>query len=293
MKCLLKLLAIGVMLVVLLVVAVALLINPVVESAIEGAVGFTTELDTELESADIGILSGDLGFDGLHIANPPGFEEGPLLSLGTFRTTYDLQSLTSDVIQIEEVVLDGLELNLELKGTKSNIQPLLERLRELSRSTGGTDEGGTPPTEPDSEPSAEGPEVHIGRVKVAGVKAGLRITGIPAIDGVYSINVPPIVIENLGDGEQEGTVSEWTARILEVVMTSAQSAGQGTFPAEWQTLLSGDLDGIGDALKSEAKEQLEGLLDEELEKLPENLTKPLDELKKKNDLLDGILGGKD
>jgi len=287
MKLLLKLLVAGVLLVVLLVVGFAFFLDPMARTAVEEGVTHATGSETTLESASIELVAGEVKFDSLEIANPPGFSEQPMLAIGHFEADWDLGSLFGDEIVVNLLELDGLDLSLELNGTESNIGPLIERLRELAAS--GGDAPGEP-TEPSGEPSGEGeggPDVFIDKVRIAGVRTGLKITGVPGIEGSYSAEVPEIIIEDLGTGEKSGTVAEWSARIVEVVLVAAQSA-KGNFPAEYQALLAGDLDSLKEGLKKELEGEVKELIEEQL---GDEAKDALDKLKDKG--LDGILGGGD
>jgi hypothetical protein len=302
MKLLLKLLAGLVLLLVLLVAAAAFLIDPMARTAVEKGVTHATGSETSLESAKIGILAGEVSFNALEIANPPGFQDRPILSVGSFTADWDFQSLFQDEIVVHLLELDGLDLSLEVNGTDSNIDQLIERLRELTAGEGEDDKGepsDEPTQPPEAPPGEEGPDIFIERIRIADVRTGLTITGIPGIEGSYSAEVPEIIIEELGTGDKSGTLAEWAARIIEQTLVHTQGAGQGTFPAEIQALLSGDLDPLKSKAEAELKKKAGELIEDELPELKEKLEgleglegmEDNEEIKKGKKALDGLLGG--
>jgi len=300
MKCLLKLFAFAALVTVLFVGAGIVLVDKVVEAAVTEGVGYTTQQETRLASADLGLFSGDLALQGLEIENPPGFQDTPLLHVGRFQTVLDYERSSAERFEVDLVELQDLELALELKGTESNVTALLERLRSLRRKPADT--GSEPGEDPEpSTPPEAGPTVGIGSIVISGVKASLRVTAHPAIDGVYELEMPDVVLEDFDSSMDRATMIEWTAYVLEELLTSALSSGQGQFPAEWQGLLakglqnekilSGDLEGLGKDLEDQVKREIDQAL-EGLKKDPAaEIQKGLDKLEEHKGALDGLFGG--
>ncbi len=285
MKCLLKLAVIGVLLLALLVGGVFLFIDTVVETAVTKGVTFTTQQETTLGSANVQLLSGKLGFEELAIANPPGFEEGPMLRIAGFQTALDRNGTQEDVVHLTELKLDGLELALELNGKTHNLEPLLARLKELKGADPtGPGAGDPEPTEPTGPTTQEdpGPEIKIGRIEITNLKSSLRITGVPLADGVYQLEVPDILIEDFDDDMQSATVVEWSAYLLETLLSASLAAGDEVFPQEWQKLFAGGLleSGLLDGDLEAVQEYIEGLSEEQLDALE---AQGKDELKKLED----------
>jgi hypothetical protein len=303
MKCLLKLFVFAVLGIVLLVGAGIALVDPMVQAAVTEGVGYTTQQETQLESADIGLFSGKLAFEGLEIANPPGFEETPLLRIGAFRTTLDMAASSRARIELDLVELADLELALELKGTESNVTQLIKRLRDLQEQLKETQPkpgGEAPPKSP--SPEQAGPEIGIEKIRISGVSASLRISEVPKISGVYKLDVPDMLLENFSSDMDHATMIEWTAHVLETILTSALTAGEGQFPGQWQGLLAkglkdeqlmqGDLSGVKKKLELEAKGELDEIIEGVKQDPAGQLDKSLDKLKKNMNALDGLLGGK-
>jgi hypothetical protein len=288
MKCLLKLALLGLLLVGLLVAGLVVFLDTALSTAVVQGVTYVTQQETTLESVDASPLEGRLAFEGLEIANAPGFREGPLLGVSGFRAQLDPERIGDDVVRLSELVLDGLELNLELDGTSTNLDPLLARLEALrgDPGAGGEPEPGDPAPPAPEEPAEPGPEISIGRVQISGLRTRLFVSGLPYGNGDYEVAVPDTVIEDFDEEMQQATLAEWTAFLTEVLINSSLSAGEGSFPADWQSLLTGKLEtgGLLNAhlapLQQEAQEELkkfrDGLLDDPeatLEKAGEDLEK--------------------
>ncbi len=290
MKLLLRLAIFLVLLLVAVVLAAGVLLDPAAAKAVSAGVTAATGCESKLGEAEIGLIGGKVRFAELEVSNPPGFREGALLSLGDLNASWDTPSLFTDEIHVKQLELDGLVLSLQLQGTETNLDPIIARLRELAAKRGQTQTGESePPAEDGSGVEGEGPKVLIDRVRVAGVRTELSVAGIPGIEGQYAVDVPEFVINDLGGGENSGSLSEWSARILEVLLEQTQTAGEGTFPSQWQDLLGGDLDQLKESAMQQLQEEAEGLLEEHADELPEELKGGLDSLKKD---MGGLFGGK-
>lgn len=300
MKCALKLL-VALALGLLLVIGVGIaMIDPLISTAVTEGVTYTTQQETELESLNLGLLSGEFSFEGLTLANPPGFQDTPMLRVGSFRTKLDTTTVGGERIDLDLIELDGLELALELKGTDSNVGALLKRLKELQEQAGAAMDGGGQDDAgaPDESAENEGPQLRIQRISVAGVKASLRISDVPLADGVYELSVPDFVLDNFSDETRDASAAQWTAYLLESVLNQALVAGQDVFPGEWQGLLqsqlasSGLLQGDLEGAKSMASEALEAEGDKLMEQAKDDPKGALKTLEEDAKNLGDLFGGK-
>ncbi|MFT7486377.1 MAG: hypothetical protein ACI9F9_002232 [Candidatus Paceibacteria bacterium] len=301
MKCLMKLVAIGVLLVLLLVGGVVVALNPMLSKLVGESVTYATQQETTVESIDLGLLSGDFSIGALSIANSEGFQEQPLMTLHSFKAKLDPSKVTGDIIPIDLVEIDGLDLALEMKGTDSNVTALLLRLRELQQrfgadaAEGESDEDATPNAE---LPEEAGPRLDIQRIRIAGIRASLTVSEVPLANGVYELEVPDLILENFNSDMAGATSSEWTAYVLENVLTQSLAAGNGKFPAEWQGFLSGEmaagglLDGDINELDERAKERLNETLDDLIQQGKQDPQGLIDDLGDSEKKLKALFGGK-
>ncbi|MFT7671340.1 MAG: hypothetical protein ACI8X5_004057 [Planctomycetota bacterium] len=303
MKFLIKLAVVGLLLFGLLLGGLVAMIDPLIEEIVTEGIGYTTKQDTTLESASLGILSGDLSFEGLEIANPPGFQETPLLHVARFATEMAPSGIAADRLELDFVELDGLSLALEIKGTESNLTQIVKRLgdlqEQLKRARGVSGEGDTEPDEApkDELPPEAGPVMKINQIRVTNLSASMRISEIPFAEGVYSFDVPDLLLENFSNDMDQATMVEWTAHVLEEVLVSAVSAADKELPESVRKVLQSDLfkdgilgsalDGDYDRIEDELKVQGKAALDDFLKDPKGDPAAQLDKA------LDGLFGGKD
>jgi hypothetical protein len=299
MKCLFKLLAMAVLLVLLLMGGVVFLIDKLVETAVTQSVGYTTQQDTTLESASLGILSGNMSLEELKISNPPGFQETPLLRMGRFETEANLSNFSGDELELDLVRLQGLELALEIKGSETNITQLLKRLRELQEQLnqdggGGSEDGPTGKDSPGKpQPDDPGPVVKINRIHITGVTASMTISEVPLIDGVYAFEVPEMTLDDFSSDMDRATMVEWTAHILEELLVASLAAADLELPGEVSALLDNDLlrSGLGEGLLEGDFDQLEDAARKGLKDLLEDAKNdPGGSLEKAKNDLDKLFG---
>lgn len=259
MKIVLRLFAFLVVLAVLVVGAAVLFQDRLIAGAIEKGGTHGTGVETRIDGVDAGLFSGRLELDGLTLAEPPGFDaEKPFLQLGSGRAKWENRSLLGDRIEVEELVLDGIEIDLERNAQGSNWGVIVANLERLSK-------GG----EREAEPAGGKKELAIRRLELLRIRASLRVSGLPVGDGVYAVDVPRVVLE---DFESDGSTSEMIAKLFATVIDAileATVAGGGNLPKELLRDLEKGLEGLGDDVRGEVRKQaekaLEGL-DPELKK---------------------------
>jgi hypothetical protein len=248
-----------------------LLLDPLVRSAIEKGGSVATGTPTTLEKADASFFSGTFGLQGFAIANPQGFRSEPFLALQGARAQWQNGSILSDTLLIDEFTLDGLQLNLERSAAGNNWDKILDSLKKLSG-------GGTPaqPTEPES--GASGRNVTIRKLAIRNTRCALHVSGLPALNGDWKVEVPAIQIEDLrSNGSATEIAGKLTKAVVEAVVKAAASSGKGVFPADALKDLEGGLKQVG-----------KNVLDDVLK----GKTDPGDALKQAEKGVKDLLGGK-
>jgi hypothetical protein len=110
--------------------------------------------------------------------------------------------------------------------------------------------------------------------------------------------VPDLILETFNSDMAGATSSEWTAYVLENVLTQSLAAGNGKFPAEWQGFLSGEmaagglLDGDINELDERAKERLNETLDDLIQQGKQDPQGLIDDLGDSEKKLKALFGGK-
>lgn len=294
MKKKLKWIAVALVLVVVIaVVALVMNLNGIVRSAVQTGSTKSLQLNTTLDGANIGLISGDVSLSGLNIANPEGFSAPQLLSLGNISVDTSYGKVFGEPTNIDSIRIEKPRLVLEFKGTKSNLKTVADRLAS------GT--GGDQPQEKPA-PDAKPLKLIIDALSVSGAQVEIRSDLL--LKEPLIINVPAIELKQIGnaDGNRNG---EEIGKVISQVITrlSIEAQKSGKLPPELATILAGDLNSLinniggkfkeqADALQSQALQQvndLKGKVEGQLEDVKGKAEQQLDQIGKD---LGGLLGGK-
>jgi hypothetical protein len=224
-------------------------LDPLVGSAIEKGSTYATGVETRVGGVDASFFSGRFGIRDLSLANPPGFRPEPFVRLASARATWQSGSILSDTIQMDELLLDGVELNLERVGSGTNYGKILANLEKLSSG----DKGNT-------AASQGGRQLAIRKIEIRNVRAGLRLSGVPLASGSMEVEAPSIVIDDFrSDGSTTEIVARLTRAVLQAILENVLSAGKDIFPADLAKDLGRGLAGLKGAVGGGAKDVLHGL----------------------------------
>jgi len=176
-----RVIGIAVAIVVLIAIGVTLVLvnlNSLVKTGVERGGTMVLKVDTSLDTANVSMLGGSADLNGLTIGSPEGFKAEKMFSLDRAGTKVDINSLRSDVIRVKEVVIDGPDLTLEFKGTKTNWSVLLDSLKSDK------------PAEEKEEEKGPGKKIAIDYIVIKNGK--IRIAGLPGMERLY---VPMLKVE--------------------------------------------------------------------------------------------------
>ncbi|MDG1050167.1 MAG: hypothetical protein P8R46_08170 [Planctomycetota bacterium] len=232
-----------------------------VERGSEFAFGVPASLGS-LE-ASLGLAETTLGFSELEVESPPGFEE-PILTFGRFRVGVGTSSLVAPVKDLGTLLIEDVSLTLLQDGLRSNLAPILKQVRSLSDRTGK--DGSGPPADVEVVPGAEpGPRLKVGKVRIVGIRARLKVDGIPGIQAVDEVvELPPIERDwSAASGEDGLTVAELGGQLLDELQVTALEQLRGEVPDEVvDAVQKGLVIGLDELIDGTAGD-LKGLLNEE------------------------------
>jgi len=199
-------------------------IDGVARTAIERGSTYALGVETTLDSARIGLVSGSFRLAGLEVANPPGFEDPRFLNLGEARLDLKTSSLREPTVIVPLFGIDGIEVDLDKQRGKANYDVILDNLARFESEE----------AEPEPAPEADagpGKRFIIQEVVIRNVVAHVRVVergGVPQVDVV----VPEVRMRNLGGEGQPLTAAQVTNVLVKAVLASIAKAGANLFTGD-------------------------------------------------------------
>jgi hypothetical protein len=162
-------------------------LDSIVKDTIERTGTDLTGTRVTLDTVKLDLASGRGALTGLVIANPAGFSGDYAFSLDSVVVAVEPASLTTPVIEIRELSIEGARLIAEQKGTSTNLDQILKNVEHT------TGKSGEQPKTTDKEPS------HVRLVVREFVFADTRATVISDLHGEASLKVPDVRRSNIGE----------------------------------------------------------------------------------------------
>lgn len=199
-----------------------------------------TQTQVTLSSARISPLSGSGTLAGFVIANPKGWSEGNVCSLGKIHIKVAPFSLLGERILIEEIDIDAPEFNYETKLIASNVGDLLKNIEAAVG--GGKGAASAEPKTKDGKPI----KIEVKKFRLANGKVRLGVGGAGA-----TLPMPPITLNDLGTQEGGITPDQLVFAVMKSVTSSIVTA---------TTKAMGDVGKTGGAAAADtAKKAVEGI----------------------------------
>lgn len=236
-KIVVKLVVAVVLIVIVAVAAGAFYVDVLARRGIESGSTYALGVPTSLDTADVGLMSGEFSMAGLNVANPEGgFASPHFFKLNDGNVAVSLGSLRGDTVEVPTLTLSGISMNLERKGNQSNYKIILNNLKRF--------ESGEKPAEP-----TEGAKKFVIR-KLELRDINVHIDLVPEGGALTQVDVPIDVIElkDVGSGGKEVKISDLAGVILKTIMTVAVQKG-GQLPGDIANELTnglGELQNLGD-----------------------------------------------
>lgn len=232
--------------IVILLVAAIIARDAIIKAAVVNIGSAVTGTKVEMDSFSSS-FAGTVEISGFRVANPEGYRQPYAFQVGRVRVSVNIASLFSDKIEVREVLIEGTRANFEMKlDGSSNLTDIQKNVEAFSggseSSEADAEEPENVPDETQEESEAAKKQVVIRLVRIEGtelsVSSDLLKSDVP-------LPVPPITLENLGDGKSFGeTLNEFTAKVLMSLSTALSESG---------------IEGVGDALKDAGKNLGESL----------------------------------
>jgi len=213
----------GLILIIIAVVAVNLFADHAVRVGIESSAAKTLNVGVSVSNVDLSIMAGKLALQNLLINNPPGYQHDKLLQLKNAEIEIDVKSLLSDVVNIREIKLDGLNVVLEQRGISgNNLQDVINSIRSASKED-------------------EGKSLRVDNVEMSNITVQMKLPSVPAQDDTITLELSPIRMTNLGR-DNKMDMADLSGEIVLAIANRVVEQGVGVLPKDIITTLTPSLD---------------------------------------------------
>lgn len=243
----------------LLIVAFGLFLimgsGALLESAIERYGSQYLGAPVEVEEAEVSLTDGTAAINGLVIRNPQGFSGPPAFRLNNIGMTLNTDELSSEIISLRQVTIDGASVAALVKGRQSNLQALMDHLNEQLG--------------PAEEEPVEESEVKLIIDQFDFTNATAAVDS--DVLGQANVEIPDVHLTEVGRQSGGATIGEVLKQVLEPVVRAVTRAlvEQGV-----------DLEGVRERVGEERERLEENLRERAGDAIPGGL-----------DRLRGVLGG--
>ena len=190
---------IGILIIVLIIALFAIILNlgKIVKTGINTVVPQVTKCEAHVDDVNFNVFGGKFEIKNLVIKNPEGYKTDHAFALGHIFVNVKMGSLMSDVIEIDQVLIDAPEITYEVGLGNSNLNTILEN---VNSSLPSSDEE---KKEEKEEKKEGGKKVVVNLVKVTNGKIGVSAKIAGGMEA--PIVLPDIEIKDLG--KKEGGIS--------------------------------------------------------------------------------------
>ena len=266
--------AVLVLVVVGVLVFVVANLDSVIKAGVERFGPEVTQTDVRLDDVEVSARSGRGALRGLFVGSPAGFEAPSMFELGEVSLDIDVASLTSDPIVVREIVVDAPQITYELGPDGSNIDALRRNVEQAVGNGGSGDgaAGGGSGSQGDSDGVRK---IIIENLYVRGGQIGVAATALPG--QTLQATLPDIHLTDLGKDRGGADPAVLVDQIVTAVTEQIVVAVAGV-----------DLEGLLEGATGQAKEQLQGVLEDAA---GEGAGRALQELEGAGERLKGVLRG--
>jgi len=264
MKSFLKVLGLIAFIIFVALVVMAMSLNGLVKAGVETMGPQILGVPVTLEDVDISLLSGEnsiqASLEEFVIKNPKGYDTAYAFSLPTMRVKVDRDSVLTDTILVEEVVIDGPAITFEGSLLGSNIGDIQDNVKRNTQSAPNEN----PEESRDEEDSEDETErqVQIHRVIVRNAQLNLSLMGLegPSIQ----VTLPDIELHDIGKESNGTSFQKASATIFNAVFGAVIKAvtTSGRLIPKGLDDLGETAEDFGQAAEKVGKELLKGLFKE-------------------------------
>lgn len=196
-----------------------------------------------VEDVSISVIDGTVELKGLSLSGMDGLGADDAVAIDDISVTVDRESLGGDVLAVQDLTVEGANLNYALPNGMGDLAPLITKIKQ-----GG---GGLPKSLPGGGAGAgAGPQVNVGNLQVNGGAVNIQVG-----DQTFSAPMPSINMQNLGGsgGAGAGAIAQ---QVMGQIMANSSNALAGidmdalAKAAAAQGMSGGNMSGQMDAAKN-------------------------------------------
>jgi hypothetical protein len=203
--------------------ALNLFADRAVKAGIETAATETLNVTVTVSNVDLTIMAGKLALQNLLISNPPGYQHDKLLELKNAEIEIDVKSLLSDVVNIREIKLDGVNVVLEQRDISSNnLQDVITSIRSASK-------------------EGESKKLRVDNLEMSNIIVRMKLPSVPAQDDTITLELSPIRMTDLGR-DNKLDLADLSGEIVLAIANRLVEQGVGVLPKDIITTLTPSLD---------------------------------------------------
>lgn len=184
-------------------------LGSIVKAAVEQVGSDLTQTSVRLDDVQLSLTDGKGALHGLHMTNPSGFEETDAFAFEVIAIDVDLTTLASDVVIINEIIVEKPRIRYEIGAKGTNIDTIRGNVE--SQQTGGV-----------SPDSGETPSFIIKNLYLRNGTVSVAATGL--FYDELAVPLPDIHLTNVGQdgaGASPGDIVEQTLAAVGGGITTA------------------------------------------------------------------------
>lgn len=238
---------------IVVLVLIYMSLGRIVEKAIETAGPMVTQCPVTVDSVSLSPLRGRLRIANLAIGNPAGFSTPNAFRVDEIRVAMNPGSVFSDLIQIQEVYINGPQVTYEVGLGKTNIGTIQSNVDAFLKKVSGE-----PGAKAPEEPSTSTKKVTIDQVKVE--NGQINFSGTLLKGAALPVPLPTLEMADIGKGEPVSgpkAAAEVLNRILGGVLDTVKQSGKAVLDAASD--LGESVKGAGEDLKKGVGGALNGV----------------------------------
>lgn len=211
---------------VLILVIIMFSIGAIVKAGVNTVLPKITGTPCSIGMCTFNPIAGKVTMRNFVIGNPPGYAQPNAFKMGSLVIDVGMGSLFADKIVIEEITIDNMEVDFEVKLTETNLTVIKGNVDEFTKSDAEIEETkkeGEDDSEAEEQP-AKSKKLQIDLFKFVNSKMIMGTGGKTVV-----VPMADIVIEDIGNSQQGATVGEVSQKVFyalyESIMKTAADAG--------------------------------------------------------------------